>query len=70
MVRAGKLTTAQDVPQVTSDAEVERLMDAGEAGVGDTLRIYEQIERVYMVSTAASLPLQFVSDYSTDTFPG
>jgi hypothetical protein len=56
-----------DAPARNTEGELERLLGQGEAGVEDTIRAYEEIERMYLASTQASEPLRFVSGYSTTT---
>jgi hypothetical protein len=57
-------------PTRTDDQHLEDLLrESDEAGVGDVLRVYENIERIYITSVEAAQPLRFVSGYSTDTLP-
>lgn len=58
-------TTRRDVAAAT-DRDLTQLLKVGEAGVGDLMRVYEEIERVYVTATPAEgfLP---ESGYATGT---
>ncbi len=51
----------------SQDPEIQAIIDAGEAGVGDLMDVYEAIERHYVAAaTSASYPTPVVS-YGTNT---
>ena len=50
------------------DQEIAALLTTGEAGVGDVIRVFEQIERIYVAALDHSSLPDFEGRYSTGTF--
>lgn len=48
------------------DEEIQAIIDAGEAGIGDLIVAYEPIERLYFDAVQVNVP---TATYSTDTNP-
>jgi hypothetical protein len=67
-----KSKTAAQQPSaslVSADEQLADLVKAGEAGVGDIVRVYEAIEKVYIESTQHLAPTRDDSGYSIGTLP-
>lgn len=57
----------QDHAFEAHDAEIQEILDAGEAGVGDLVSVYERIERQYFAAANSAGYAAPVVSYGTNT---
>lgn len=64
---ADDVASEEDRTHKGHDAEIQEILDAGEAGVGDLMSVYESIERQYFAAATSAGYSAPVVSYGTDT---